>query len=166
MIALTITGLFAGCMLIAALYDLFTMTIPNRIVLILIAGFAVAAAVTGMGWVVIASHIGVALVVLIAGFALFNFGVLGGGDAKLAAAAALWLGLSQTGLFLIFTGLLGGALALMLLGFRLAPLPQPAAQIGWVARLHHSQTGVPYGMAIGPAALLVFPQSVWTSLLA
>lgn len=166
MIASLVVALFAGCMLLAALYDFFTMTIPNRIVLALLAGFAIAAPLSGMAWVVIGAHVAVGLVVLVAGFALFNFGVLGGGDAKLAAATALWLGVGHTGMYLIYAGLLGGVLTAILMGFRAVPLPQAAAQVGWISRLHHSGTGVPYGMALGPAALMVFPQSIWVTLLA
>ena len=57
--------------------------------------------------------------------------------------------------------LLGGALTLLLLSFRTLPLPQYLAAQGWVQRLHDKKSGVPYGIALAAAALLVYPDTLW-----
>ena len=55
---------------------------------------------------------------LVAGMAMFALGWIGGGDAKLFTACALWLGLTSTPVFLLITALAGGLLAVGLLGAR------------------------------------------------
>ena len=85
----------------------------------------------------------------------------GGGDAKLAAAAALWFGFDHLLQYLLDAALLGGALTLLIINFRLMPLPPRLEQWAWVARLHEKKAGVPYGIALAAAALLVYPDTVW-----
>ncbi|MFX5734403.1 prepilin peptidase, partial [Acinetobacter baumannii] len=83
MTELAILLVFPAMMAFAAASDLFTMTISNRVSLILIAGFVVLALVTGMSWEVIGMHALAGLAVLVITFAFFAFGWIGGGDAKL-----------------------------------------------------------------------------------
>src|SRR5690349_11195692 len=83
---------FPGLMAFAAFSDLFTMTISNRLSLALAGGFAVLTVVSGMPLPAIGLHVGAAALVLVASFILFTQGWIGGGDAKLAAATALWFG--------------------------------------------------------------------------
>ena len=84
--------IFPAAMALAAWLDLFTMTIPNKISLVLVAAFLVCAPLTGMPWEQFFIHIGFGFAILIVMVAMFAFGLLGGGDAKLLAAAALWIG--------------------------------------------------------------------------
>ena len=77
---------FPVIVVLAACYDLITMTIPNLISLALVASFAVLALVLTPGWAIIGWHFAVGFGVLVLTFALFAFRLLGGGDAKLAAA--------------------------------------------------------------------------------
>ena len=114
-IGLAILAVFPICMILATFYDLFTMTIPNKISLCLIAAFAVFAPLAGMGWETALWHIGVSVVVLIVGFALFSVGVMGGGDAKLLAASALWFGTAFTLPYLLAASVLGGVLTLVII---------------------------------------------------
>src|SRR5207253_2130844 len=72
--------------------DLLTMTISNRVSLILVAGFFALALVGGMSAAEVLAHAGAGMIVLVMAFVCFVRGWLGGGDAKLAAATALWLG--------------------------------------------------------------------------
>jgi prepilin peptidase CpaA len=91
---------------------------------------------------------------------LFSLGWVGGGDAKLLAAASLWLGFAQLALFLTYTAAFGGALALAILAYRGVPVsafPLP----GWAARLHTKGEGMPYGEAIAAGALFVYPATAW-----
>jgi prepilin peptidase CpaA len=149
--------LFPAMMAFAASTDLLTMTISNRVSLILVAGFFVLAAIVGMSMTDVLSHLGAAMLVLAVAFAFFTQGWIGGGDAKLAAATALWLGFDHLLAYLVYASLFGGALTLALLQFRLMPLPRILAKQEWAQRLHRKDSGVPYGIALAAAALAVYP---------
>jgi prepilin peptidase CpaA len=153
--------LFPALMAFAASSDLLTMTISNRVSLILIGGFFTLALAGGMGLVDVLSHMGAACVVLAVAFGFFTRGWIGGGDAKLAAATALWLGFDHLLAYLVYASLFGGALTLALLQFRMAPLPAWLAGQEWVQRLHRKDGGVPYGIALAAAALAIYPETQW-----
>ena len=153
--------LFPALMAFAASSDLLTMTISNRVSLILAAGFLVLALASGMSVADMLSHVGAACVVLVVAFAFFSRGWIGGGDAKLAAATALWLGFDHLLPYLIYASLFGGALTLLLIQFRLAPLPAVLARQAWLQRLHEKNGGIPYGIALAAAALAVYPETPW-----
>ncbi len=153
--------LFPAMMAFAASSDLFTMTIANRVSLILVAGFGLLAALTGMSAADMLSHAGAAAAVLAAVFVFFTFGWIGGGDAKLAAATVLWLGFAHLADYLLFASLFGGALTLLIIQFRAMPMPQLFIGREWAERLHRRDGGVPYGIALAAAALLVYPQTEW-----
>jgi prepilin peptidase CpaA len=99
--------------------------------------------------------------VLTIGFTCFSFGWIGGGDAKLAAATALWFGFDYLLDYLVYASLFGGALTLFLIQFRLLPLPAMLARHQWIMRLHEKGGGVPYGIALAASALTVYPQTDW-----
>ena len=155
--------LFPALMAFAASSDLLTMTISNRVSLILAGGFVLLALVTGMSGSEMLSHLAAAGIVLVAAFVFFTRGWIGGGDAKLAAATALWLGFDHLMTYLVYASLFGGALTLLLIQFRLAPLPSVLARQDWAQRLHDRNSGVPYGIALAAAALAVYPQTTWMS---
>lgn len=157
---------FPGLMAYAAASDLLTMTIPNRITLALIAAFLAFAGLSGMSLATFGAHLAAGALVLVVAFALFSFGWIGGGDAKLAAATALWLGFGSLIEYLSLSAIGGGALTLAILALRGLPLPSFAVGWAWLARLHDQKSGVPYGIALAGAALLVFPQSQAWALLA
>ncbi|RVU13745.1 A24 family peptidase [Methylobacterium oryzihabitans] len=148
---------FPFLMAYAAASDLLTMTIPNRLGAGLVAGFVAVALASGLGWAEIAGHVGAGLVVLAAGFGLFAAGAVGGGDAKLAAATALWLGFGALPEYLVVASLAGGVLTLGLLTLRAQPLPAFAASWPFALHLHDRDAGVPYGIALAAAALVVCP---------
>lgn len=152
--------LFPALMAFAASSDLLTMTISNRIALGLIAGFVALALITGMSATDIGMHFAAGLVVLVVSFICFARGWIGGGDAKLAAATALWLGFDLLMPYLIYASLLGGLLTIAIIRFRVMALPESLLRHPWIARLHQADAGVPYGIALAAAALLVYPNSV------
>jgi prepilin peptidase CpaA len=153
--------LFPALMAFAAASDLLTMTISNRVSLALAAGFLVLAAVSGMSAYDILLHVGAGVTVLAIGFACFAMGWVGGGDAKVAAAAALWFGFAHLMNYLLYASLFGGALTLLLLQFRQWPLPVSFAGQPWLARLHAKETGIPYGIALAMGALMIYPETDW-----
>jgi prepilin peptidase CpaA len=153
--------LFPAAMAFAASTDLLTMTISNRLSLILVGGFFALALASGTGMAEILSHMGAGALVLTAGFVFFARGWIGGGDAKLAAATALWLGFDFLLNYLLFASIFGGALTLLLIQFRTLPLPALLARQPWAQRLHNKDGGVPYGIALAAAALVVYPDTPW-----
>ncbi|MHB1102363.1 MAG: A24 family peptidase [Devosia sp.] len=147
---------FPLLMAFAASSDLLTMRISNRLVLVLIAGFFVVALAIGLPLPQLGMHVAGALLVLGIAFAFFALGWIGGGDAKLAAATALWIGFGELLPYFIYAALLGGALTLVILLVRRWPLPATLAGIGWIGRLHDGKTGIPYGIALAVAGILVY----------
>jgi prepilin peptidase CpaA len=153
--------LFPALMAFAAVSDLFTMTISNRVSLLLLAGFLVLAAFGGMSLHAISMHVAAGLAVLTIAFACFAAGWVGGGDAKLAAATALWFGFEHLVVYLCYAAVAGGILTLLLLQFRKLPLPAPLISQPWLQRLHDRDGGVPYGIALAIGALLIYPDTEW-----
>jgi prepilin peptidase CpaA len=156
---LLILTVFPGAMALAAATDLFTMTVPNRLALALTLGFFVVAPLAGLGLSDIGLHAAVALALLLLAFALFSFGWIGGGDAKLFAATCLWLGPETIFAYSFYAALLGGALTLLLLLLRWLPFPAAFSSQGWLVRLHSAKEGVPYAIALAAAGLLVYPST-------
>jgi prepilin peptidase CpaA len=153
--------LFPAMMVFAASSDLFTMTISNKVSLLLVAGFFTLALATGMSGTDMLYHLGAAAAVLVVGFIFFAQGWIGGGDAKLAAAIALWLGFEHLTTYLLDASIFGGVLTLIVIRFRLMPLPAMLAEQEWVKRLHRLDGGVPYGIALAAAALMIYPDTAW-----
>jgi prepilin peptidase CpaA len=153
--------LFPAMMAFAASSDLLTMTIPNRVSLIVISGFFLLALMTGMSVTDVAYHVGAACIVLAITFTFFARGWIGGGDAKLAAATALWLGFDYLMDYALYGSLFGGALTLLMLKFRATPMPPLLAGQDWAERLHQPNGGVPYGIALAAAALVIYPHTPW-----
>jgi prepilin peptidase CpaA len=153
--------LFPALMAFAAASDLFTMTISNRVSLALAAGFLILALMSGMGLHDLLSHVGAGAAVLAAAFVCFAMGWMGGGDAKVAAAVALWFGFGHLLDYLVCASLFGGALTLLLLQFRQWPLPSPLTGQAWLLRLHAKESGIPYGIALAIGALMIYPETDW-----
>jgi prepilin peptidase CpaA len=150
---------FPLLMALAASSDLLTMRISNRLVALLVLGFFVIAFAAQLPLQQIAAHVGLAAGVLVVGFVFFSLGWIGGGDAKLAAATSLWIGLGMLLPYFIYGALLGGALTLLLLAVRRWPLPELLARVKWIDRLHDSKSGVPYGIALAVAGILVYSET-------
>ena len=153
--------LFPAMMAFAASSDLLTMTIPNRISLIMIGGFVILAVATGMSLEQFAWHAGAGLLVLVIAFGFFARGWIGGGDAKLAAATALWFGFEHLLDYALYGSIFGGVLTLALLQYRALPLPTILIGRTWAERLHEPKGGVPYGIALAAAAMVVYPTTAW-----
>jgi prepilin peptidase CpaA len=161
MVEVALLTVFPGAVLFAAAMDLFTMTIPNRVSLALAAAFPLLAPVAGLGPWDMACHVGAGLTILVAGMLLFIPGWIGGGDAKLAAAVALWLGFEHLFAFMVYAALAGGTLATTILSLRQMPLPRAMAAEAWAVRLHDRGAGIPYGIALAAAALVIYPHTAW-----
>lgn len=157
--SLTLSLIFPFLVAYAAASDMLTMLIPNRVNALIVAAFALYAATAGIGWAELGSHLAAGGLTLLVTFTLFALGYIGGGDAKLAAATALWFGLGHMAEYLLVASILGGVLTLAILYARSFPLPQFAVRWPFALHLHDSKTGIPYGIALSAAALLVLPHT-------
>jgi len=153
----------AGLMIAAAFYDATSFTIPNWLSGLVILTFPAAALAAGLGWGEAGNHLLGGLIALVIGFALFAPGWIGGGDAKLFAAAALWFGWPEILAFLIHTVLAGGVLVILLLALRwLAPrLPALGSRVEGTALAINAP--VPYGIAIAAGVFWSLPNTVFWS---
>ena len=152
--------IFPVLVIVAALRDVTSFTIPNWISLALIGAFFPTAFILGLGWPQIGLHAGAGAVALVAGMAMFALRWIGGGDAKLFAAAGLWLGWSAAVPYLVYTALAGGALALFLISLRSMWLRAYVVNgPAWVGRLATPGESAPYGVAIAVGAMAAFPAS-------
>lgn len=147
---------FLGLVLFAAGSDIASMLIPNWVSIALAAVFPIAAMSAGMSWPEIGLHALVGVVVFIAGFVLFSFGVLGGGDVKVIAGVSVWTGLSALSPFAFWTTVAGGVLGLVVLltRRRLAPADGRPA---FFNRLLTPTNGIPYAVAIAVGAIASLP---------
>lgn len=147
------------CLFMAAVTDLFTMTIPNRLSIFLLASFVVLAPVSGLPWAEISMSFAAGAVVLLVCFGFFALNVMGGGDVKLLAASALWFGFSPAlGAFIFQTALWGGLVTLLVMLIR--SQADRFAVIGTIVPAQILTTKkVPYGVAIAIAGLMTF----WSS---
>jgi prepilin peptidase CpaA len=143
-LSLAAIGLFGA----AAVTDLAHRRIPNKLSagLFLLGLLRVGAALAD------GSGVGAALIDLAAtalvfalGALAFHLGALGGGDVKLLAAGALWLGTGELGAYLVITVLAGGLLALAFLAWQLATRSGKAT----------AGPSLPYAVAIAAGGILV-----------
>jgi prepilin peptidase CpaA len=147
---------FPLLLLYAAWHDVSTMTIPNWVSISLGAAFIPAALAAGLTPGEIGLHLAFAAGVLLVCAVLFYLGVFGGGDAKVIAAASLWIGLAASGYFVMGMAIAGGLLAGGLLAARRMKLTSSKA---WANRLLSPEEGAPYAVAIAVGALLAAPAS-------
>ncbi|MCP3056997.1 A24 family peptidase [Aurantimonas marianensis] len=160
MLNLAILIIFPFAMVYAACSDLVSMTIANRISIALVVSFPVLALAMGMPLGDISLHFGVGLLTLLVTFGLFAAGWIGGGDAKLMAATALWFGPSTELVeYLLLGSVFGGLLTIGLILSR--GMLAPVTGVDFIDRLLDRDTGIPYGIALGAAGLTVYSNSGW-----
>lgn len=165
MAAISASLCFAAATLWAALTDLTTMKIRNELVLFLLAVYAALAPLAGFGAIEIGLSAVFAFGILVCMFIFFALGWIGGGDAKFSAVVALWLGADYAPFFVLYTALFGGIVTLILLQFRMIPLPASCRRMPWIVKLHRPGVGVPYGIAIASAGLFTFVKTPWMAAL-
>jgi prepilin peptidase CpaA len=154
-------SIFPIAMLSAAATDLATMTIPNRLVAALGAGFLAFALLSGWSAPAIGLHLVVGLAALAITFGFFSAGWMGGGDAKLVAATALWLGPGPDLMrYAVLASIFGGLLTALLIGVRL--VVRPTTGFASADRLLDRASGIPYGVALGAAGMVVFAEADWS----
>jgi prepilin peptidase CpaA len=139
-------GILALLLVVAAVIDVRTFTISNRLNL----GVALMAPLYWWSahlplWPDIGIQVAIAAGVFALLAVAFYAGMMGGGDVKLAAALALWFSPQSTLRFLVFMSIAGGVLTLVVVGIhRLKKKP--------------GKPEVPYGVAIAVGGLLILIQ--------
>lgn len=165
MVEALIFVVFPFCMLFAIFSDMLSMTIANRVPLLLTAAFIIVAPFTGMDLVTIGWHFAAGFSVLAVTFVLFAVGGMGGGDAKLLAATSLWMGMNLSLVeYLAGSAVLGGMLTIAILGFRASPFSVVAGDNMFLRNFTTNAKGVPYAIALGTGGLIAFsnsPLAVW-----
>jgi prepilin peptidase CpaA len=149
LLSLSAAALFAA----AAVTDLTSRRVPNRLTLALALVGLVrigVAAWEGGGALGSAFDLAAALAVFAVAALGFQLGLLGGGDVKLLAAGALWLGAAALGSYLVATVLAGGLLAI---GFLLWHLV--------AGRRGAGKTSLPYAVAIAAGGILTTLGPAW-----
>ena len=148
--------LFPLALAYAAVRDLTSYIIPNWLSLAILADFVVGAAVSSLEMSAMGWHLSAGLAVLIVGILLYARGILGGGDVKLLAACAVWVGWSGLLRFGLLVAVSGGLLALVIIGLRRVALSASLRDAVWVRRLGSAERGVPYAVAIGVGGIVMF----------
>jgi prepilin peptidase CpaA len=151
---------FPFAMVHAAISDMLSMTIVNRVSLLLIGAFVMIVPFTGMEWQQILMHAAAFGLVLGVCFTFFAMGAMGGGDAKLLASTALWFGMSIALVkYLVLASAIGGILTVAILRYRRSPVSVVAGQVDFLHRMADPKEKIPYGIALGSAGLLMFPET-------
>lgn len=139
-------GLLAILLLIAAVVDVRTFTISNRL------NLAIALLAPLFWWSValpfwpnVAVQVAMAVAVFALLAAAFYAGVMGGGDVKLAAALTLWFSPAATIRFLVLMSIAGGVLTLLLLAIH-------------KMRKKPGRPEIPYGVAIAFGGIAILAQ--------
>jgi len=155
--AYLLVDLFPVSLLLAAASDLRTMTIPNRLCLFIALAFFPAALMANLSLNDWFGCLAMGVVGFVIGMIMFALRFMGGGDAKLIAAASLWTGLGGYMGFIVYTALAGGALTLGLLALRKVNAYYAPRLPAWAQRLMLPQGDIPYGVAICAGGLLAIP---------
>ena len=152
---------FPLLVVIAGTFDFFTYRIPNWINIVIAVSIIPFAILSGMPLEVFVWHVVAGLLAFVVGYLLFAFGVFGGGDAKMIAAAALWVGWDNLIPFGVITAFAGGALAFCMMIWSLIRNEPVVGNVSLLGRIFKKQLKLPYGIAIAAGALMVFPSTWW-----
>lgn len=160
MLEAAIVVIFPMCMALGAMTDLISMKIPNRVSILLAGSFLVIAPLTGMDLTTFGWHLVAGASVFAVCFVLFAIRAMGGGDAKILASSALWFGFGAELLeYITYVGYFGAILTILVLVLRANSNALMSTKIPMPLYVYNSSAGVPYGIAIGIAALIAYPNT-------
>jgi prepilin peptidase CpaA len=157
--------IFPALMLFAAFADLFTFTIPNRIPILLFLCYFFVAFYAGFPIERIGLDVLCGVAVLFAGMGLFSANLIGGGDAKLAAASVVWVGWENLFSYGLVASIFGLALTVLIVCARFYDMPAALLSVRFISRLVDKQSGVPFGVALAVSGLLLYPHTkIWMNI--
>lgn len=156
-----VLSVFPLLIVMAGISDYFTLKIPNWVNALIAVSVIPFVLFSGMPMEIFAWHLAAGVLAFIVGFVLFSGGLIGGGDAKMLAACALWVGWNGLFQFAFYTALAGGVLALaMTIWHRLAD-KKDIKGLGWAKNILSESPKLPYGIAIAAGGVVVFPATWW-----
>ena len=155
------TTFFPVLMIIAGASDVLTLRIPNKLTLFIAFSAFPAAFILGMPNDALAMHAAAGAAMLVLGFGLFSFGLIGGGDAKLMAAAGVWFGWTGLMTFFTMTALAGGVLALTLIVWSNVRMHAEVVAAPVLGKFGIVKPPIPYGFAFAIGAIVAYPESWW-----
>jgi prepilin peptidase CpaA len=136
----------AATLVVAAIIDVRTFTISNRLNLAIAAGAPLYwMSISLAPWPGMAAHVAAAGVVFLLLAGAFYAGMMGGGDVKLAAAFSLWFPIASTVKFVVLMAVAGGILTIGLVAWHRA-------------RKREGRPEIPYGVAIAFGGLAILTQ--------
>jgi prepilin peptidase CpaA len=141
----SLLALLAIILVAAAIIDIRTYTISNRLNLAVALLAPLYWVSIGMGIAEIGIQVAVAVGVFVLLAIAFYLRMMGGGDVKLASAIALWFAPQGTLRFLIYMSVAGGVLTLAVVGLH-------------KLRKKEGKPEIPYGVAIAFGALTILAQ--------
>lgn len=156
---------YCGFLISAMVGDIKSFTISNRLNIAFFVSFIIFALLMGFSFSQLLQHFWIALIAFLICFALFAFGLFGGGDVKLVAATCFWLGAAPIYSYAMITAIFGGLLALILLVARKivkrTGLPRGPK---WLRSMLRKRSHIPYGVALGIGGIAAVANSTWFSL--
>ena len=154
--------LFPALMAFAAISDLLTMTISNRISLALAVLFVGMAIACGLTAAEIAWHLACGALMLVLRSSCSPAAGSAAAMRNLRRRRRSRLCFEHIGDYAFSASILGALLALILLGLRKWSRPDALPQPQWIARLLDPSTGTPYGVALACTGLLLYPRTaIW-----
>jgi len=167
MTRMLVLSVFPFLLIYAAISDFRTYRLPNWLNGLIFLSFFPVALIAGMPWNVMGWHLAASGVVLVGCFILFAFDLFGGGDAKMLSAAAVWIGWGENlGVYIVYTALAGGALALAMKSWQMLRLEQGIwGTDGALRKALTKNLDLPYGAAIATGALLTYPETWWHAII-
>lgn len=155
-------GVYCVFLIIAAVGDVKSFTITNKLNILFFLSFLIFAPFLGLGFAEIGQHFLVALAAFLICFVLFTIGVFGGGDVKLVGATAFWLGSAPMMSYVFYTAIAGGFLAIIILTSRLLAkkygLPRSPK---WLRQMLRGHSAIPYGVALCIGGMVALSQASW-----
>lgn len=156
-----VLSVFPIMLVAAGIGDFLTMRIPNWLTGAMVVLFFVVALIAGMPWQIMMWHVLAGVAVLAVGILLFFTIRFGGGDAKMLAAGALWVGLKGLAPFVFYTAVCGGALAIVAMIWVYFKQTHDETENALLKKIFSKKIDVPYGVAIAGGGILAFPQTWW-----
>lgn len=158
--------LFPTLLMVAAIWDVLTFKIPNWLTLLTAALFFPMALATGLPLDGVVWHIAAGILLFAVGFIMFQFNLLGGGDAKMLAAAGLWFGMTNIYGFILLAAFAGFlqvsfmvATSFIMLSLDIADVSDKSKRL-W-GKLVSMTPNVPFGFAIALGGIVAFRGTWW-----
>ena len=153
-------------LMVAAIWDVLTFKIPNWLTLLIAALFFPMALATGLPLDGFVWHVAGGILLFAVGFIMFQFNLLGGGDAKMLAAGGLWFGMTNIYGFIILAALAGFlqvsfmvAMSFIMLSLDIADISDKSKRL-W-GKLVSMTPNVPFGFAIALGGIVAFRSTWW-----